>query len=231
MVNTMNECEKAQTCKHVDNCPNVPVPGKENTVRRCPLYQSLIAEKRAKQIVRYSYEPPDRLPRWTDFEYDINEFDKKIDIVRSAARSGCHILIIYGNNGTGKTMVLQALLFQLVQDSRSVFYCESKLLKLFATEEWDLRSKIYNEHFKLRELARDAQILLIDDLGNEQPTENYETYLRGLLDGATKTVIATNYNKARLFERFTNPATQSRLSGAMWLPWIGTDYRTLRGER
>jgi DNA replication protein DnaC len=222
----MIECQKKEQCQHAETCPLIPVPEKENTARQCPHWLDMVAEKRAREIISYSVEPPEKYPRWSDFDFSINKIKSQIDIIRGFPLSDKKMMLITSPPGTGKSTACYCLLFDLLRQDVNAFYIRAKTLK----ESWEpLRQELarLGDIPDLIKKSNDAKFLVIDDFGNETRTDYSERAFFSYLEGNKKTVLCSNHNLDTLKKIYKDDWTHSRLDAAIPVGWNGEDYRRI----
>lgn len=142
-------------------------------------------------------------------------------------------LILCGTVGTGKTHLLFAIGRELASRGEWAIYKNFARLCIAMKDAW--RSREPSTH--LKELVRDADILLLDDLGSEMREMSDQGWITELVyeivehryNEMLPMVVATNLSMADLAERYTERVA-SRLAEMAVPLWVdGYDYR-LRGR-
>jgi len=162
-------------------------------------------------------------PRYLQHEVDLEGRQTEVHDGKS--------LYVYGPNGTGKTTFAANLAKALVNMGRKVLFRNSKLLteeikKTFDGANTDILNRCFN-----------ADVLFIDDLGKEQPTEYSLSMLYAIIEARygnmLPTVVTANYSRGQLVSRWagvdesTARAIASRLKdGTITVEMSGRDWRT-----
>lgn len=111
-------------------------------------------------------------------------------------------LVLSGDVGTGKsTIACQLLIWVLIRSAARCYYVESTEIPSLAIEK-----PRTDDGESVWELLRGmAQLLVIDDLGNDKNTDWGGTVFRRVLNGRyghkMPTIITTNLSRDELFER------------------------------
>ena len=234
------KCEKINTCEHHLTCPWIPfikyiyvkAKGKDmpyDYSKKCGLWSSrVIVEKRVRDILNLSLTPPDKLHEFEQFRFDRNKIKPQIDKIKEFPKADNNIMIIHGDPGTGKTMALQSLLFDLIRQSVDAFYVTANVLR-----DAQLNRNENGDTLSYRDIisrSKDCQFFLIDEIGNEgiSETGHFEKNLRPHLEGNRKTILASNFAKPELLQKYQHDWTRSRIDSALWVSWYGVDYRGLK---
>lgn len=124
-------------------------------------------------------------------------------------------LFISGTKGTGKTHLAAAIANQLIQGGVPVI-CMTMIDLLSRIKETFEGGKGTSEAEILR-IYKDVPLLIIDDIGTEQPTEwglaKIYTIINARYEGYMPTIITTNYSGDELIRRMT-PATDDGYTAA-----------------
>ncbi len=138
---------------------------------------------------------------------DIDAYRERIAMHMNSVVSGREIkgMYIFGNSGTGKSYLTICLANRLVENGKTVAYVNARnsvaLLRGYvinAKEEFD------NFIFKMK----NAEVLIIDDLGNEKITDwsrdsvFYDVLDYRLRNKKTKIIITSNYDLKELKELY-----------------------------
>ena len=114
-------------------------------------------------------------------------------------------LILIGNNGVGKTHLACSIANKLIENGTPVIY--GTLINLLAElrNSYDIDKNISEmEIFKLYE---NVDLLIIDDLGKEKPSEwgleKLFTIINSRYENNLPVIITTNYNQNSLMERLS----------------------------
>lgn len=128
------------------------------------------------------------------------------------------VLVVSGSIGIGKTVALA----QLCAEYTAKFYSADQLSRLFTSN--------YSEHEAKRERSRNAQLLLVDDVGSEFERDKMIHTLLDVLEARqsaadTPTVITTNLTRKAFAEAYANGRVLSRMRRARWVSFSGEDRR------
>ena len=156
--------------------------------------------------------------RYLDAECHLNGNDFAVANGRS--------LYITGPNGAGKTYYSCCLARKLVDSGMSVMFIEaSKLISAIKSS--------YFEHSNVLERAYGCDVLILDDLGKEVPTDNTLMTLFMLVNeryNARRPVIITsNYSRGELAERWSD-ADESTAESIVSRLCENCDVVTLHGR-
>ncbi len=138
-------------------------------------------------------------------------------------------LYVWGPNGTGKSTFAANLSRALVNMGRTVLFRNSKLL----TEE--IKGTFSGDADGILERCYGVDVLVIDDLGKEQPTDYSLSMLYAVIEaryGDMKPVVVTsNHRRGQLVERWapvdesTARAIASRLCESVTVEMSDRDWR------
>lgn len=211
-----SQCDK---CKYFDiNHPEVIQIIKENY----PItYDSVLYQSKCRCDDRYSAEAIKTRELWANSNIPNRAYTDKVKTFMNfkqvegteeslekcrtfTRRSGSRILSLVGTYGSGKSHLLEAVAREWIHDGYSVRYeyVPSLLNELRSTQTSEegngsLWSKL-QERFK-------ASLLILDDLGQENPTEWTRKTLTEIVDERVRSngwlLCATNYTEEQLRER------------------------------
>lgn len=131
---------------------------------------------------------------------NLKNYSKKL--VNGIEKKG---LILVGNNGVGKTHLACSIANKLIENGTSVIY--GTLINLLA----ELRNSYYIDNniseMKIIKLYENVDLLIIDDLGKEKPSEwgleKLFTIINSRYENNLPVIITTNYNQNSLVERLS----------------------------
>lgn len=141
-------------------------------------------------------------------------------------------LLLTGPVGRGKTGLAVSALRELIQRGQSGLFVEAPNLLDRIRQTWDETLGV-KEH-ELHAAVRDVDVLVVDDLGKEQPTDWVRTRLFVLLNdrynAQRRTIITTNLSEQALKERIGEAAVSRiedacGLAGGYVLPLDGPSLR------
>ena len=114
-------------------------------------------------------------------------------------------LILVGNNGIGKTHLACSIANKLIENGTPVIY--GTLINLLAElrNSYDTDNNI--SEIEIIKLYENVDILIIDDLGKEKPSEwgleKLFTIINSRYENNLPVIITTNYNQNSLLERLS----------------------------
>lgn len=166
--------------------------------------------KRVERIIKNSKMSKRNLSYKFD-NYEPNNSNRKVfnnlkkyseRLVNEIEKKG---LILIGNNGVGKTHLACSIANKLIENGTPVIY--GTLINLLAElrNSYDIDKNISEmEIFKLYE---NVDLLIIDDLGKEKPSEwgleKLFTIINSRYENNLPVIITTNYNQKSLMERLS----------------------------
>ena len=114
-------------------------------------------------------------------------------------------LVLVGNNGVGKTHLACSIANKLIENGTPVIY--GTLINLFAElrNSYDIDNNI--SEMEIIKLYENVNLLIIDDLGKEKPSEwgleKLFTIVNSRYENNLPVIITTNYNQNSLVERLS----------------------------
>ena len=114
-------------------------------------------------------------------------------------------LVLVGNNGVGKTHLACSIANKLIENGTPVIY--GTLINLFAElrNSYDTDNNI--SEMEIIKLYENVNLLIIDDLGKEKPSEwgleKLFTIVNSRYENNLPVIITTNYNQSSLVERLS----------------------------
>jgi DNA replication protein DnaC len=180
-----------------------------------------------------------RLPDWSQKEHSLDQFikndgnDKGLEAVQELINGKLTIpfILFVGTNGLGKTFLAHAAGWSFINKGQSVlFYRASEFLdelrEAYQIETLAERAGDFFEYRKSRRLmnmARNYQLLILDDLGAHNTTDWAAEKLDMIIDqryeDRSPTLVTTNIADNRLSERILDRMKQGRvvlLKGKSW---------------
>ena len=129
-------------------------------------------------------------------------------------------LVLSGGTGAGKTLATASLIAELAGDS--VYLRADMACKIWGAA--------FGNQFELQSQARDADLLVLDDLGAEEDPARMQRVLLDLFDARASArsfpiVVTTNLKRGELKSRYANERLHSRLTAAKWVGLTGEDLR------
>lgn len=237
-----NSAQQCASCNGRESCrqsgyqaiPEVYIENIRLTYRQC---EKDHAAKRAFKIQRLleSSRMPKLFRSKTFDNFEITEQNK--EALRKAiecASVGESGLVLAGPSGVGKTHLAAAIMNRRIRnDEESIFCTVPELLA-------DIRRAMNSnqETTELLEIVKDAEMLILDDLGAERVTEWVAEQLFVILNARVMreklTVITTNYEKpSDLIEKLGGDIMGKRIVSRIfelcdWVSVSGEDYRLKR---
>lgn len=156
--------------------------------------------KMSKRNLNYKFE-----------NFEVNSNNKKVyqslkeyseKLVNSVERKG---LILVGNNGVGKTHLACSIANELIRNGIPIIY--GTLINLLA--ELKNTYDVYNNisEMKIIKLYEKVDLLIIDDLGKEKPSEwgleKLFTIINSRYENNLPVIITTNYDQNSLIDRLS----------------------------
>ena len=156
--------------------------------------------KMSKRNLNYKFE-----------NFEVNSNNKKVyqslkeyseKLANSVERKG---LILVGNNGVGKTHLACSIANELIKDGIPIIY--GTLINLLA--ELKNTYDVYNNisEMKIIKLYEKVDLLIIDDLGKEKPSEwgleKLFTIINSRYENNLPVIITTNYDQNSLIDRLS----------------------------
>ena len=143
--------------------------------------------------------------------FEVNSNNKKVyqslkeyseKLANSVERKG---LILVGNNGVGKTHLACSIANELIKDGIPIIY--GTLINLLAElkNTYDVDNNI--SEMKIIKLYEKVDLLIIDDLGKEKPSEwgleKLFTIINSRYENNLPVIITTNYDQNSLINRLS----------------------------
>lgn len=137
-------------------------------------------------------------------------------------------LFFYGGCGFGKTFLSSCIAKKMMDNGKTVIYTSASVL--FSDYEDYKFGKKENDNFEnTRELIRDADLVILDDLGCEVTSALSVQLLNELmnerLSEKKKMIISTNMNMKGVSERYTDRVSSRIYEAFEILHFVGTDIR------
>ncbi len=155
----------------------------------------------------------------------IEKLDQKpkefIDLIKEYSKNPVGFLLIAGSNGNGKSYAAKCI-YEL--NARFILPCRDDDEAIFIRHD-DLKDRLSESHKNWGNLTFDKQVfnntklLILDDLGVREPTEQMIGFLHSVLDHRYDnrhqlgTVITTNLNSKTFGEKFTSAILSRAASG------------------
>ena len=137
-------------------------------------------------------------------------------------------LFFYGGCGFGKTFLSSCIAKKMMDEGKTVIYTSAS--GLFSDYEDYKFGKKENDDFEdMRELMRDCDLLILDDLGCEVQSSLVNQLLNEIINERIilkkKMIISTNMNMKGMASRYTDRITSRIYEAFEILHFAGTDIR------
>ena len=161
-------------------------------------------------------------------------FRRTVDISKKFIEtfdSDYHNLFFYGTVGTGKSFLSSCIARELLESEHSVVYMSAiHLFEVLSKSMFDYRNKedlvTYN-----KELF-DCDLLIIDDLGTEYPTNVISSVFFSLLNGRNmaqkSTIISTNLSFEDVSNRYSDRSFSRIMQNYIICKFTGPDIRIIQ---
>ncbi|MCD7858811.1 MAG: ATP-binding protein [Firmicutes bacterium] len=139
-------------------------------------------------------------------------------------------LLFSGDTGLGKTFLSACIARAVAEGGHSVIYESAS--RLFATME---RARFNGDERAQAESAKfaECELLIVDDLGTEMPSQFINAALYGLVNDrlltGRPTIVSTNLTSEEIARRYT-PQIASRLRSFRRVPFMGEDIRVMKSR-
>lgn len=152
-------------------------------------------------------------------------YDKAIDFCENADSKN---LLYYGGCGLGKTFLCSCIAKKLMDSGKSVVYTSAT--SLFSDyEDYKFGKKDYREFSERMEMIKDADMLIIDDLGTEVQSKFTVQLLNEIINDrislGKKIIISTNLNMKGIVSNYTERVASRIYESFEILHFVGTDIR------
>lgn len=152
-------------------------------------------------------------------------FDKAVDFCENENAKN---LFFYGGCGFGKTFLSSCIAKRIMDNGKNVIYASAT--NLFSQYEDYKFGKTESESFlNMRDMMRDADLLIIDDLGCEVPSQLSVQFLNEVISERItlkkKMVISTNMNMKGIMTRYSDRIASRIYEAFEILHFVGEDIR------
>lgn len=138
-------------------------------------------------------------------------------------------LYLYGPSGTGKTFLATCIARSLLADGQVVVYRTSSQLMD------DIKDIMFNNNKELENLLHQSDLLIIDDLGTESPTDHTKTEIFNLVNlrllHKKKLIISSNLKLDDIRHKYSERLTSRIIGDFILVPFFGEDLRHLKGRK
>lgn len=222
-----NNCiyrEKVNCESGPDSCPWIL--NAEGNATKCLIFtDAKIREKISKMV--YGIKNREILT-FNDLSFNVNPIKSKVRVIRNFCQSKEDIMWLISPNGTGKTHILQALLYYYMTIGYECSYIRAKELRsLWITRDSNHEKYLEDNMDLILQNFQESRFRFIDEVGGEGITksDHFETnFIELLKSGNRKIILASNLEPT---EVFADNRTLSILKGAAIVRWKGVDYRSL----
>jgi DNA replication protein len=212
----------------MDGCPWIL--NDSGNAEKCEIFADIKLRERISKMVH-----GDRWERngltFDEFKYDINPIQSEVKVIQKFWKVKEDIMMLISNNGTGKTHILQGLLYDYMKTGLDCSYITAKKLRrCWVTRDANYELFIGQELDQVLQNFLDSRFLFIDEVGGEGVTksDHFESNFIDLLkSGYRKIIIASNLEPEEIFQ---DNRTLSILSGSVFIRWEGKDYRGLKNR-
>ena len=152
-------------------------------------------------------------------------FDKAVNFCENECSKN---LFFYGGCGFGKTFLSSCIAKKIMDNGKNVIYASAT--NLFSQYEDYKFGKTDSESFlNMRDMMRDADLLIIDDLGCEVPSQLSVQFLNEVISERItlkkKMVISTNMNMKGIMTRYSDRIASRIYETFEILHFVGEDIR------
>ncbi|PKK39837.1 Helicase loader DnaI [Clostridiaceae bacterium JG1575] len=138
-------------------------------------------------------------------------------------------LYFYGPAGTGKTFLASCIAHELVKRGFLVIYRTAAQLME------DLKQVIFQGNQERKDLLLTCDLLIIDDLGTEMPTDLSRTELFNLINQRLlhqkKMIISANLGLEHVRDQYSERLASRIMGDFLLMPFFGQDLRLKKGQR
>lgn len=152
-------------------------------------------------------------------------YEKSVDFCQN---DNAKNLFFYGGCGFGKTFLSSCIAKKMMDNGKTVIYASSS--NFFSQYEDYKFGKVDSESFlNMRDMIKDADLLIIDDLGTEVESQMSLQFLNEILSERLnlkkKMIISTNMNMKGIAARYTDRVASRIYEMFEILHFVGTDIR------
>lgn len=152
-------------------------------------------------------------------------FEKAVDFCEN---DNAKSLFFYGGCGFGKTFLSSCIAKKMMDNGKSVIYTSAT--NLFSQYEDYKFGKTDSESFlNMREMMKDADLLIIDDLGSEAQSALSLQFLNEIVSERVtlkkKMIISTNVNMKGIAEKYSDRIASRIYESFEILHFVGKDIR------
>lgn len=216
------------------------LPGEDGTPVKCSCF------RQREVMINYSMSNIEKIIQEADFDEisldyqqgeDRQNLEKAVSFCRSFVQNfkKCEQdysnILIYGNVGTGKSLLAGCIAKQVLADGNSVIYFSAvRFFELMGFYSFDNKDKTAAQSF-LDDIYS-CDLFILDDLGTELSNQFISSKLFSIINERAlrdkSTVITTNLSFRDLQERYSDRNFSRLLSSFKTLKVSGTDVRLLK---
>lgn len=138
-------------------------------------------------------------------------------------------LYLYGPSGTGKTFLATCIARELLKEGLVVVYRTSSQLMD------DIREVKFQDNKEIETLLSDCDLLIIDDLGTEMPSDHSKTEIFNLINQrllqSKKMIISSNLRLDKIRGKYSERLTSRIMGDFILVPFFGEDLRHIKGHQ
>lgn len=221
----------------VYTCPDCKDTGYLENRQKCHCFK--------QAVIRFLYEQSGlqktlETDNFDHLSYDYYEgealecFHRTVEISKKFIEtfdSDYHNLFFYGTVGTGKSFLSSCIARELLESEHSVVYTSAiNLFEVLSKSMFDYKNKedLITYHKELF----DCDLLIIDDLGTEYPTNLISSVFFSLLNGRNmarkSTIISTNLSFEDVSNRYSDRSFSRIMQNYIVCKFTGPDIRIIQ---
>lgn len=235
-----NNCQGREKCPHDGFVPKFDLNEQRLILTECVRNKVFVQAKRVERLLRSSRLPEHFKTKTFETFTVTPENQRAFNTALKVAGTDWPGVIFGGTPGTGKTHLATAILNKRINDGREAIFCT--VPELLTDIKSTFRSN--QDTSELIEIVKNAELLILDDLGAERTTdwvtEQLYTIINARYNAHRQTVVTTNYtSNVKLIEKLseqdrfgkvvddiTGKRIVSRLCEmCIWVKLTGKDWR------
>ncbi|NLB23501.1 MAG: ATP-binding protein [Clostridium sp.] len=138
-------------------------------------------------------------------------------------------LYFYGPSGTGKTFLATCIARELLKEGQVVVYRTSSQLMD------DIRDIKFQDDKEIETLLSKCDLLIIDDLGTEMPSDHSKTEIFNLINQRLlqnrKMIISSNLRLDSIRSKYSERLSSRIMGDFILVPFFGEDLRHIKGHK
>lgn len=137
-------------------------------------------------------------------------------LIHGIASQADHFLLLAGKNGRGKSYASAAAMYEYMQRQKDPHMAYINSVDLH--QAWKMEICSGGSGYMTISKYAEYEMLILDDLGINTPTDNYNAILYAIIDKrkGKATIISTNMNAKEFKERFGEPIFSRVMSGKVF---------------